>query len=315
MLHYLRTSLFFLCITLYIPMSYAEPWFTGPIFTTTGHNLKKGQTNLEVYNFDINTPGRYNGSGKVNSTPLFQTVLISPFFSHGYTEWLDVQVNLPYVFNQVDGKSYNRLADTSIGFGFQLVEQNKAHWLPDIRFYLQETIPTGKFDQLNPALAGADATGVGGYRTLFAFNIEHLIEIYNSHYLRSRLNLSRLTSSSVEVRGLNVFGGTDNTRDVLNPGDQDIVGLAFEYTLTQNWVAVMEGYFIEGQAIRFNGILNDTNSGSNFLADEFYEYALIPAIEYNFSEKLGVIGGVWFPVAGKNTTYFTTYVLAINAFW
>ncbi len=153
MLHYLKTTLFFLCITLYIPLGYADPWFTGSIFATAGHNLEKGHTNLEIYSLDINIPGRYNGLGKINSNPLFQTVLINPIFSHGYTEWLDVQVNLPYVFNQAGGKSYNRLADTSIGVGLQLVEQKKSQWLPDIRFYLQETIPTGKFDQLNPALA------------------------------------------------------------------------------------------------------------------------------------------------------------------
>ena len=179
-------------------------------------------------------------------------------------------------------------------------------------------LPTGKYENLNPASLGTDSTGLGSHQTQIGLDLQYLYEVYNSHYLRTRFIISRLHSSSVSVSGLNSYGGTIVTNGKIKPGSENGLDLAFEYTLTQNWVAVMEGTMSNGQATRFNGILNIGNIGSpeaSIGSGNYREKALAPALEYNFNGNLGLIGGVWFPVSGKNTSHFMTYVMALNAYW
>ena len=312
----IKKRLGFLCIILFSKITYADPWFTGPILAPAGHTIPRGHTNLEVYGLDVFTNGQYNSSGHVISVPLFKSIIVNPLVTHGFTDWMDFQLSVPYAFNSTQEVNYNRITDTAAGIGIQLVEQKKHQYLPDLRLFIQETFPTGKYEELNPQLLGTDATGLGSYRTQVALNFQYLAELFNLHYLRTRLMLSHLYSSPVHVMGFNSFGGSEITNGTVNSGAENNVDLAFEYTLTQNWVAVMEGYYSQGQSSIFNGILDDIHSGRALpLSDKYYEVGLAPALEYNFTSNVGVIGGVWFPVAGKNTSHFLTYVLAINAYW
>jgi hypothetical protein len=315
MFHLLKNTISLLFLGLFIKLSYANPWFTGPIFAPSGHTIPSGHTNFELYGLGVFTNGQYDNQGHLHPIPLFKSLLFSPLLTHGFAKRLDIQFTVPYVFNNTQGVSYHRLTDTSTGLGIQLLEQSSKN-RPDIRLYLQETFPTGKFENLNPAFLGTDATGLGSYRTLISLNFQYLNELYKDHYLRTRLFLSTLISSAVNVHGFNSFGGAINTDGIINPGSEENIDLAFEYTLTQRWVLVMEGYYSEGQATRFNGILDIVSDDALIIGNQhYYEYGLAPAIEYNFSSTLGLIGGIWFPVQGKNTSRFVSYVLAINAYW
>ncbi|MDI1351694.1 MAG: hypothetical protein PSV35_02830, partial [bacterium] len=145
--------------------------------------------------------------------------------------------------------------------GIQLIEQKGSSKKMDVRILLQETIPTGRYETLNPNAYGTDSTGLGSYQTQIGLNVQYLLAVYNEHYLRTRLILSKLFSGPVQVNGLSSYGGTINTRGRINPGSEQSIDLAFEYTLTQNWVAVMEGTLSKGRATRFNGILDIGNIG------------------------------------------------------
>lgn len=315
----LRKLLFiFLCITLFSNSSLAAPWFTGPLLAPAGHTTPKGHTNFELYGLDVLTDGSYDKAGNIKHSRIFRTFVANPILTQGFTDWLDVQLTLPYAFNSTRGVNYDHVADTSVAFGVQLAEQKGSPKRMDVRLLIQETFPTGKYNRLNPSFIGTDSTGLGSYQTLIGLNLQYLKELYNSHYLRTRLILSRLYATSVNVAGLNSYGGTTSTSGQINPGTENGIDLAFEYTLTQNWVAVMEGTYTKGQATRFNGRLNIGNiggPGASIGSGDYNETALAPAVEYNFTDSIGLIGGVWFPVSGKNTSHYMTYVLALNAFW
>jgi hypothetical protein len=318
MQHLLKFLFISLCITLFSQSSIADPWFTGPLLAPAGHTTPKGHTNFEIYGLDILTDGRYNNLGHLVDSRTFRTFVTNPILTHGFTDWLDVQLTLPYAFNSTQGINYNHVADTAVALGIQVFEQRKSPKRMDVRILLQETFPTGKYTRLNPSFRGTDSTGLGSYQTQIGLNLQYLRELYNSHYLRTRLILTRLYATPVNVAGLNSYGGTPSTSGRINPGTENGFDLAFEYTLTQNWVAVMEGTYTKGQATRFNGILNIGNIGgptATIGSGNYNETALAPALEYNFTESLGLIGGVWFPVSGKNTSHYMTYVLALNAFW
>ena len=40
--------------------------------------------------------------------------------------------------------------------------------------------------------------------------------------------------------------------------------------------------------------------------------SLAPALEWNFTENLGIIGGVWFSLTGRNSEDFISYVFSVN---
>jgi hypothetical protein len=42
--------------------------------------------------------------------------------------------------------------------------------------------------------------------------------------------------------------------------------------------------------------------------------SLAPAIEYSWSANFGMIAGVWFTAAGRNSTVFANGIVAINVY-
>jgi len=308
----------FLCIITFSTLSYSGPWFTGPLLAPAGHTIPKGHTNLEIYGVNGFTNGRYDDSGNLIDSPLFHSFTTNPIISHGFTDWLDVQLALPYAFKATRGVSSNRLGDISAGVGIQLFEQKGSPHRVDVRIIIQEIFPTGRYDNLNPTLLGTDSTGLGGYQTQLGLNLQYLKEVFNSHYLRTRAIYSHRFAGPVNVRGLSSYGGTTKTLGHIKGGGEDTLDLAFEFTLTQNWVAVMEGTWTTGRATIFDGAFDVQNiepQSSNIGNNNYSEKALAPALEYNFNGNIGLIGGVWFPVTGRNTSHYLNYVLALNAYW
>ena len=61
---------------------------------------------------------------------------------------------------------------------------------------------------------------------------------------------------------------------------------------------------------RFSG----KKGGSAPIAPSSEQISMAPALEYNFNANVGIIGGAWFSVAGRNSTQFISWVLALNIY-
>lgn len=297
-------------------VSWAGPWFTGPLLAPAGHTIPRGHSNLEIYGFYTINEGIYTRNWKLVHTPHSKSVVGNPIFSHGLTDKIDVQYGIPYVYNKNLGSQSQGIGDTSVALGYQLLEQKDSKWMPDLRITVQEIIPTGNFEDLDPLNNGTDATGLGSYQTGVALNFQHLKPL-GTHYLRTRLSLNYLAPSTVNIRGLSSFGGTAQTLGNIDPGALFTADLAAEFTLTQKWVAVMEGYYASRGATSFNGFIGNNAKGElgSIGHGDIEEITLSPAIEYNFSPNVGIIAGPWFTVSGRETTEFLSYVVALNAYW
>ncbi len=313
--NFLPTALMALSLTTAQP-GWAGPWFTGPLLAPAGHTIPRGHSNLEIYGFDTQVNGVFGKNWNFIHTPRSESIVGNPIFSHGLTDRLDVQYGVPYVYNRNLGHSARGLGDTSVALGYQLLEQRKSKWIPDLRVTFQEVVPTGKFKDLNPLNNGADATGLGSYQSGIAFNSQHLLTFYD-HYLRTRLSLNYLEASRVSLRGFSSFGGTSQTRGSIDPGSLFTADLAAEFSLNQNWVAVMEAYYATRAATKFRGFVGTDAQGNpvGIGHGDIEEITLAPAIEYNFSGNVGIIAGPWFTVAGRETTDFISYVVALNIYW
>lgn len=312
------TGFAFASLMMFSPIITADPWFTGPLLAPSAHTIPKGHTNLEVYGLNIISNGHYNSEGHVDPRPRFITKVVNPVVSHGLTDRIDVQFNIPYSQNSTLGIHGSGIGDVAAALGFQLLEQKQSPRMPDLKLSIQETFPTGRFQRLSPEGAGTDSTGYGSYQTQVALNFQYLASVFTSHYLRTRFSVSHIYYSPVSVHGLNSYGGTVRTNGTIEDGTENNLDLAFEFTLTQHWVAVMEGYWSHGQSTQFNsqfGIGTIGGPSENIGSGSYFEEGLAPALEYNFNENVGLIGGVWFPVKGTNSSHYTTYALALNAYW
>ncbi len=309
-----------LILTLFLSspsVTIAGPWFTGPILAGSGHTIPKGHTNFEQYSFNTVLQGVYDANGHV--TPMSDNISYSlnPVITRGLTNRIDAQLILAYNFNRNRGASDNEIGDTTAGFGYQVLEQKDSKWRPDLRFSVMEIFPSGKFDNLNPTKNGTDSSGLGSYQTALNLNFQRLFTFNGEHYLRTRLNFGYVFAGNVHIQGISAYGGSPSTDGIVNPGNVISVDAAAEYSLTQNWVAVMEVNASERDASSFSAHpeftdLDDFDTIGHARGDQV---SLAPALEFNFTPNVGLIGGMWFPVYGRSTAKFLTYVLALNAYW
>lgn len=299
-------------------ISHASPWYTGPLLAPGGRTVPVGHTNAELYASYISFPSAFDSAWHHVPVSAGYSEQYSLIFSHGLTKWMDFQFSFPYIYNVNKHSSYQGVGDMVTGLGFQLLRQTEHSWTPNLRFVIQEAIPTGRFEQLSPSLNGTDLTGAGTYQTNFNFNFQDLSQPTIDHYVRTRFSIGYTLPSSAKVLGVNSFGGERHTNGVLHPGDTLSIDLASEISLTQSWVAVAEGLWTSTQPSNFTGNPGHTLEGLPlFFSPRAYNAALsfAPAIEYNFTETVGIIGGSWFTATGKNTLDFQTATVAINVYW
>lgn len=283
----------------------AAPWFTGPLLAPAGKTIPAGHFNFEPYGFYTEYPAH------------FRNIEVIPVLTAGINNFMDLQTSLPYDYSWDRDQHGNGFSDYSIALGFQALKQKEQGLLPDLRIVLQEVIPTGRFERLNPRRLGTDQTGSGAYQTFIGLNFQELFTFKNGHYLRTRLGFVASFASHVFVEGLNTFGGNPFTEGTVRPGNGYAVDLAAEYTLTQHWVPVMEALYVHGDKTAFNGNPGFTPGGTvgSVGGRGGESVSLAPAIEYNFTANLGIIGGVWFSITGPHAAKFTTTTLAVNCYW
>ncbi|MBA2711887.1 MAG: transporter [Tatlockia sp.] len=286
----------------------ASPWFTGPLLAPTGKTIPKGHFNFEPYGF-------YTEYGSPQN---FKNVEVNPIISVGINSFMDFQASLPYDYSWVREQHGRGVGDFSLGLGIQALTHKEGSFLPDLRIILQETIPTGRFENLNPLKNGTDQTGFGAYQHIVSFNFQKLFTVGTKHYLRTRFSVAGAFASSVHVEGLNTFGGDETTSGTVHPGNNFSADLAAEFTLTQNWVAVMEALYLHSNFTGFGANMGGvTPSGAaGAVGGKGGDSAsLAPAIEYNFTANLGVIAGVWFSVTGPKAAKFISSAVAINYYF
>lgn len=299
---YFIRFIFLLC---FVNIAFAGPWFTGPLLAPAGKTIPAGHVNFEPYAFLSGYPGG------------FWNIQGVPIVSLGIASFLDLQTALPYNYSWDHGQHGNGIGDFSLAVGMQILRQQENSWLPDLRFVVQEVFPTGRYENLDPKKLGTDQTGLGAFQTLFGLNFQKLVQLKNEHYFRTRLSLVGVKFSDVIVHGPDVFGGGLNTLGRVRLDNAYSADLAFEYTLTQNWVPVFEALYVYNPASHFDGNPGFTPGGTIAAVGggSNNQVSLAPALEYNFNSNIGIIGGVWFSVTGPHAAKFVTGVFAINCYF
>jgi len=291
-----------------------KPWFTGSLLSGSGVTLPKGKINSEPYLFVTHFTGYYDSRWRsvaenrsVSVTPLLDTV-------YGLTDNMDMTIQPSLVANFQDKASDTRVEDFPLYLGFQILRGDPNTWKPDIRFLLKSIFPTGHYQHLNPSKNGTDSSGLGSYQMGFGLNIQKLFYLQAKKLLRVRWNFNYFILSKVHVEGFNTYGGGYGAKGIVYPGNFFSMNVAFEYTFTQNWIGALDINYARGGSTTFSGYPGLTSQGalSSMYSPRKQRISLAPAIEYAFTQNLGLIFGPWFTIAGKNSARFISYVVALN---
>lgn len=283
------------------------PWYTGPLLTPSAKVVPKGNFNIEPYVYWLVINGEYDSKSHARSIPHINQIQNQFTFKIGLTERVDLTGSFQSFYARMLGVHSTGFNDSSLGLEYQIHLAKPDEWYPNIKCSLVEILPTGRSEHLRLRKLGTDAGGTGAYLTLASLTLGKIIHLYDVHFLSLRLNFNATFKGRSRVKGLNTFGGDRTTSGRVFIGSTFIVQGAFELNLTRNWVLACDFQAFYSAKDTFRGrTLLPVGGPSNTL------YSLAPAIEYNFSDPLGVIIGSWFTVNGRNAPRFVSLVAAVD---
>ena len=278
-----------------------EAWWTGPLLANNASTLPRGHFLVEPYLYDEISP-HTNGFGSLT------------YIEYGLANRLTVGLIPTFGYNKVS----DALSSSGVGLGdvtvlaqYRLTQFHEHHSLPTISFMVQETFPSGKYDQLGAR--PSNGLGAGAYTTTLALNSQTYFWMPTRRILRMRLNATQSLSTYANVAGVSVYGTSQGFQGHAKPAPSTFVDAAWEYSLTRNWVLALDATYRHTNNTRITG--NDPaqippniqlNSGSGDAV------GFAPALEYNWKPTIGVLVGTRIIALGHNIPTTITPAVAIN---
>jgi hypothetical protein len=296
-----------------------DAWWTGPIVAAGAATLPQGHALIEPYIYDVLTRGRYDSDGNYRSTDTVHSFGSLTYMLYGVTDGFTAGVIPTFGFNDVStgtDSSGIGVGDVTLQGQWRLSQFREGRRVPTSSLVLQQTLPTGKYDRLGTR--PSDGLGAGAYTTSLAVHSQYYFWMPNGRILRTRLNVAYAMSDSVDVADTSVYGTSQGFRGHADPGDTFSIYSAWEYSVTRNWVLALDVFYQHDGSTRIRGTNLVTDNGAPervpFAAESgsAWRLGLAPAIEYNFTSRVGVIFGARWFAAGRNTGASVTPVAAIN---
>lgn len=288
-----------------------DAWWTGPILASGASTLPKGRALIEPYLYDAKPYGVIDGDGKRHDVADSDTFGSLTYLLYGVTDTFTAGLIPRFGYAKAGGRSSSgvQLGDLTVQGQYRLTQWKEGGRVPTISVMLQETLPTGRHDKLDDR--PNDGFGSGAYATTLGINSQTYFWTPNGRILRTRLNLAYTRSGHADVEGASVYGTSAGFTGQAKPGDSFIVDLAFEYSITRQWVAALDIAYQRDASTTVSGV---DGAGAAYALRSPVSQTLIlaPAVEYNLSPVLGVIAGARIVPAGRNTTASVTPVIAVN---
>ena len=297
-----------------LKQSLADAWWTGPLLAPSANTLPRGHVLIEPYLFDVITQGFYDSSGVRRSAPHANEFGSLTYINYGLANKFTVGVIPTFDYNEVT----QGLSSSGIGVGDLTVQAqyrmrlfHEGSWLPTASIAVQETLPTGRYDQL--ADRPSNGLGAGAYTTTLCFYTQTFFWMPNGRILRTRFNVTQSFSRDVNVEDVSVYGTTQGFRGHASPGPALFINAAWEYSIARHWVLALDAVYRHQYNTPLSGYnLSDPTQPISLNSGSSQVFGFAPAFEYNFSSKVGVILGTRIFPAGKNTTDSFTPAIALN---
>lgn len=284
-----------------------DAWWTGPLLAPSAGTLPRGHWLVEPYLFDVMTYGHFDRNGTLRSTGAAHELGNQSYVEYGLVDGFTLGLIPRLGFHESSAgqdSSGFAVGDVTLQGAYGLTQFHQGSWVPATSLVIGETFPTGKYDRLSGQTDGA--LGSGAYSTTVSLYSQTYFWMPNGRILRTRLDLSYQVSQWASLEGESVYGTSNGFNGRAHPGPSFVGDLAFEYSLTRNWVLATDIDWEHDGNTRVEGGYLVQESGS---ADILY---VAPAIEYNWNARMGVIAGARVAADGRNTTATVTPVAAIN---
>lgn len=219
----------------------------------------------------------------------------------------ELKIVASYISKFQGGKKSSHFQDIFFYLGYEILKDRKHTLTPDLSLFMQITIPTGKFDKLNPKKIQIDASGQGAYQLGPALAYQKIFYLAKNYFILYG-NIIYLFSTKIDFKGFNIYGGGFDAKGTIRPGERLFVILTGEYIFNQNWGFVCDIQFLyqrKTSNFRGNPGILKTGLESSVGLPLSSQNSLTPSVEYNFSKDFGIFGGLWFTVAGRNALAFT----------
>jgi hypothetical protein len=285
------------------------------MLAASASTLPKGHVLIEPYLFDVMAVGRFDRDGKMHSTPRADGVGSLTYMLYGVTNRFTVGLIPTAGYNlasDATSSSGPGMGDLTLTAQYRLSQFRPGHRMPTVSIVVQETLPTGKYDQLGDR--PNNGFGSGAFTTRPALYLQHYFWLPNGRILRTRLDVSQAFSNGVDVKDVSVYGTEEGFRGRANPGSSFFLDSSWEYSLRRNLVLALDVTYGHDRNTRVTGrnILQQDPSFIHFDSGSRDVLGLAPAIEYSWNANIGVLLGVRLIPAGRNVTATVTPAIAIN---
>lgn len=288
-----------------------SPWYTGPLITPSATMMPPGNGNTQPYLFLIDNYAAYNEDRKsIKLKSHLVQLQVAANLLTGVTDNFDINVTAQGFGNWQFDHSGGGYGDMGITGGFLIYKQTR--YFPAAKLTIGETFPTGQYKRLDRF--GLNSTGGGAFATQFGLAFSKVILYTTKHPMNLRFFMGYKLSTTVDVRGFNSYGGGYECKGRVRPGNSFSVDFGYEVSFTQKWVGALDIAYSCTNKTKFHGNPGKLADGTPSSVGKGYSdnLSLAPAIEYNFNQNLGLIGGAWFSVYGRNSVNFAAGVISIS---
>lgn len=295
-----------------------QAWWTGPLLAPSAATLPQGHWLVEPYLYHSITYGRFDRDGTLRSAAAAHQFGSQTYIEYGLVDRFTLGL-IPRFGLHESGAGQDSsgfaVGDVTLQGAYGLTQFRRGSPVPAMSLVLGETFPTGKYERLDGRTDGA--LGSGAYSTTLSLYSQTYFWMPNGRILRTRLDLSYSVSRWASLQGQSVYGTINGFSGRAHPGPSFVADLAFEYSVTQNWVLATDVDWEHDGNTRVEGGYPPeiTSALPSYRMQDFGSAEVLylaPAIEYNWSARMGVIAGARLGVAGRNTAATATPVAAIN---
>ncbi len=280
-----------------------DAWWTGPMLAPNATTLPRGHLLIEPYLYDV-ISAHSNGLGSLT------------YINYGLRDRVTVGLIPTAGFNVANSgpsSSSIELGDLTVQGQYRLAKFHEGSWVPTTSVVLQETLPTGKYDQLGDQPNGL---GSGAYTTTLALYTQTYFWLPNGRILRMRFDASQAYSSNVNVQDVSVYGTAAGFRGNARPGSSFLADSSWEYSATRKWVLAIDITYRHNWNTHVSGYNVDSGSGQSpsvlLNSGSAEVFAFAPAVEYSWKSSLGVLLGTRVIPPSHNTHATVTPAVAIN---
>ena len=294
-----------------------DAWWTGPLLAASASTLPQGHFLVEPYVYDIITYGRNDSQGHRVSTPHVNDFGSQSYILYGITDRISGGLIPRFGYEDASvgpSSSSPQVGDITLQGQYRLTRFQEGSWVPTTSIVVGETLPTGKYDRLDQH--PADGFGGGAYTTILSYYAQEYFWLPSGRILRTRLDLSYSLSSQASLAGVSVYGTGSGFSGHANPGNTLSVDSSWEYSLTRSWVLALDVVYEHDASTRVVGSYPGANgsppTASQQSSGPGWSLGFAPAVEYNWSAKMGVIVGLRSIPIGNNSSITVAPVAAIN---